>query len=47
MKNSFKLALVATAAALSFGATAQDFPAANRSVTIVVPFAAGGPTDRV
>jgi len=47
MKTSFKLAWVAAAAAVSFGASAQDFPAANRSVTIVVPFAAGGPTDRV
>ncbi|MDR6213025.1 tripartite tricarboxylate transporter substrate-binding protein [Paracidovorax wautersii] len=47
MKTSFKLACVAAAAAVSFGAAAQDFPAANRSVTIVVPFAAGGPTDRV
>jgi len=47
MKTSFKLAWVAAAAAVSFGAVAQDFPAANRSVTIVVPFAAGGPTDRV
>ncbi|RYF24541.1 MAG: tripartite tricarboxylate transporter substrate binding protein BugD [Comamonadaceae bacterium] len=47
MKNSFKLALVATAAALSFGASAQDFPNKDKPITIVVPFAAGGPTDRV
>ena len=30
---------------LSAGANAQDFP--DRSVTIVVPFSAGGPTDTV
>ena len=47
MKNTFKLALVATAAALSFGASAQDFPGKDKPITIVVPFAAGGPTDRV
>ena len=39
--------LAAAAAALSFalGAQAQDFP--SRAVTMVVPFAAGGPTDTV
>ena len=31
--------------ALSLGATAQDFP--SRTITFVVPFAAGGPTDTV
>lgn len=43
-----KLALATTAAALAFasaGLHAQGFPA--RSVTLVVPFAAGGPTDVV
>ena len=40
------LALGAIAAAASFGAHAQDFPA-GKPITIVVPFAAGGPTDRV
>jgi len=43
MKRHFILALVATA---SVWANAQTFPMA-KPVTIVVPFAAGGPTDRV
>ncbi len=47
MKTPFKFALSAVAATLAFGAFAQDFPAKDRTVTIVVPFAAGGPTDRV
>jgi tripartite-type tricarboxylate transporter receptor subunit TctC len=41
-----KRLLAATASALiaaSFGAQAQDFP--TRSMTMVIPFAAGGPTD--
>ncbi len=47
MKTTLKLALIATAAALAFGASAQDFPGKDKTITIVVPFAAGGPTDRV
>jgi tripartite-type tricarboxylate transporter receptor subunit TctC len=39
------IATAIAAALLSAGAAAQDFP--SRSVTIVVPFAAGGPTDTV
>ena len=46
MKTLFKLTLAATAAALAFGAAAQDFPG-KKTITVVVPFAAGGPTDRV
>ena len=47
MKKMLKLALIAAAAATAFGASAQDFPAKDKSITIIVPFAAGGPTDRV
>ena len=41
------LCLAVGAAVLAFGAQAADFPAAGRTITIVVPFAAGGPTDKV
>ncbi|MDM0038670.1 tripartite tricarboxylate transporter substrate-binding protein [Variovorax sp. J22G21] len=43
MKKLFALAAIAAAA---FGVHAQDFPG-GKPITIVVPFAAGGPTDRV
>lgn len=39
------LLLTCTAFALSLGAAAQDYP--TRSVTLLVPYAAGGPTDTV
>lgn len=38
---------MATAAALVGSAQAADFPIKDKNVTIVVPFSAGGPTDRV
>jgi len=47
MKTMLKLALLATAAAATLGAQAQDYPAKDKTVTLVVPFTAGGPTDRV
>ena len=48
MKTSFRITAIALAtAAVSLSANAQSFPAAGKSITIVVPFAAGGPTDRV
>ena len=47
MKKMLKLALIAAAAAAAFGAGAQEFPAKDKTITIVVPYAAGGPTDRV
>jgi tripartite-type tricarboxylate transporter receptor subunit TctC len=37
---------LAVAAAAACGATPK-LPAAGKNITIVVPFAAGGPTDRV
>ena len=46
MKKMPKLALIAIAAAASLGAHAQDYPAKDKTVTLVVPFTAGGPTDR-
>jgi len=42
MKNVFALAVAAT---VSAGAFAQGFP--SKTITLVVPFAAGGPTDTV
>ena len=45
IKKIIPLALVALAAAM--GAQAADFPVSGKPVTIVVPFSAGGPTDRV
>ena len=47
MKYTIRLAAVAVAAAAACGVHAQTFPAAGKNITIVVPFAAGGPTDRV
>ena len=41
-----RLLVLAAAAATLFGANAQTFPG-SKPVSIVVPFAAGGPTDRV
>ena len=40
-------ALTVLAVATLTGANAADFPIKDKPVTIVVPFAAGGPTDRV
>jgi len=45
MKKLFTLSLLAVAALT--GANAADFPVKDKPVTIVVPFTAGGPTDRV
>jgi len=47
MTCCFKLSLALAAATLAFGAQAADFPGAGKTITIVVPFAAGGPTDKV
>lgn len=47
MNHRFKIALGAAAILAAFGTSAQTFPAAGKTITIVVPFTAGGPTDRV
>ncbi|WP_295852484.1 tripartite tricarboxylate transporter substrate-binding protein [uncultured Xylophilus sp.] len=47
MQKLFTLAAVALAAFAATSVHAQDFPAKDRTITIVVPFTAGGPTDRV
>lgn len=46
MKKLFSLSLLALAA-LTTGVQAADFPTKDKPITIIVPFAAGGPTDRV
>ena len=47
MHTAFRFASIALAAAtLAAGAHAQNFPG-SKNITIVVPFSAGGPTDRV
>ncbi|HVZ44152.1 MAG TPA: tripartite tricarboxylate transporter substrate binding protein BugD, partial [Ramlibacter sp.] len=47
MKQFLKSLPLVLLAAVCVTARAADFPAAGRVITIVVPFAAGGPTDRV
>ena len=47
MKTTFKLAVAATAIIAAFGVQAQSYPEKGKTITIVVPFTAGGPTDRV
>lgn len=48
MTHAFRLAAIAIATAtVALGASAQSFPTAGKTITIVVPFSAGGPTDRV
>lgn len=47
MKQLLNLSVLAIATSLAFDAAAQEYPSKDKVVTIVVPFAAGGPTDRV
>ena len=47
MQTLIKTVISAAVVAASFGAQAADYPAKDKVITIVVPFAAGGPTDRV
>src|SRR3954462_1611800 len=46
MKKLVHRVLAVAVAACAAGAGAQDFPA-GKPITIIVPFAAGGPTDKV
>src|SRR4051794_16724609 len=45
MKKLLTSLLPLALAATAFGAAAQDFP--NKPITLIVPFTAGGPTDKV
>jgi len=47
MKKILSLPVLSAAALVATGALAADFPIKDKPITIVVPFAAGGPTDRV
>ena len=47
MTKFFKLAVATAATLVVVGAHAQAFPAAGKTITLIVPFAAGGPTDKV
>ncbi|HQQ71848.1 MAG TPA: tripartite tricarboxylate transporter substrate-binding protein [Alicycliphilus sp.] len=47
MHTPFQLALGAAAILAAFASSAQTYPVAGKTITIVVPFTAGGPTDRV
>ena len=47
MSPLFKLTFAAGAAVLALGAEAQAFPAPGKTITLIVPFSAGGPTDKV
>jgi tripartite-type tricarboxylate transporter receptor subunit TctC len=47
MKNLFKALLPVALLASAFGAHALDYPVKDKPITLIVPFAAGGPTDRV
>ncbi len=46
MRFSFVSFAVAASAAVCLCASAQDYPAANKTITFVLPYAAGGPTDK-
>ncbi len=47
MKKMFSLSVLALATVTTITAQAADFPIKDKPITIVVPFVAGGPTDRV
>ncbi|WP_051236173.1 tripartite tricarboxylate transporter substrate-binding protein [Ottowia thiooxydans] len=47
LPTALRLCAAAAALACAAGAQAQAFPIAGKTITLVVPFAAGGPTDKV
>jgi len=47
MKKLVKALLPVALLAAAFGAHALDYPVKDKPITLIVPFAAGGPTDRV
>jgi len=47
MKKLLKALLPVALLAAAFGAHALDYPVKDKPITLIVPFAAGGPTDRV
>ena len=47
LPTALRLCAAAAALACAFGAQAQTFPASGKTITMIVPFAAGGPTDKV
>ena len=47
MKTIFKIATIALAATAAISSHADSYPAAGKTITIIVPFTAGGPTDKV
>ncbi len=46
MRSKFLFFPAALVLCLAVNAHAQDYPAANKSITFVLPYAAGGPTDK-
>jgi tripartite-type tricarboxylate transporter receptor subunit TctC len=46
MNSKFLPVAMACAALVSVNALAQDYPVANKTITFVLPYAAGGPTDK-
>jgi tripartite-type tricarboxylate transporter receptor subunit TctC len=46
MRSKFFPVATACALLVSVNAFAQDYPAANKTITFVLPYAAGGPTDK-
>lgn len=47
MSSWLKLSAVAGAALCALAVQAADYPASGKTITLIVPFSAGGPTDKV